>query len=80
MIPSNRNLYRVFPTKVSPALRYPNKVVKYSKYSAGLRTICDQINLSIIERHMTPFWKKERRGYNIKMNKIYFLAAPTLYP
>ena len=42
MIRSNRNLFRVFPTRVSPALRYPNKVVRYS---AGLRTISDQINL-----------------------------------
>ena len=29
MIRSNRNLFRVFPTRVSPALRYPNKVVRY---------------------------------------------------
>ena len=36
---SNRN-QSFFPTRVSPALRYPNKVVRYS---AGLRT--DQINL-----------------------------------
>ena len=42
MIRSNRNLFRVFRTRVSPALRYPNKVVRYS---AGLRTISDQINL-----------------------------------
>ena len=40
MIRSNRNLFRVFPTRVSPALRYPNKVVRYS---AGLRTTTDQI-------------------------------------
>ena len=42
MIGSKRNLFRVFPTRVSPALRYPNKVVGYS---AGLRTILDQISL-----------------------------------
>ena len=39
MIRSNRNLFRVFPTRVYPALRYSNKVVN----SAGLRTTSDQI-------------------------------------
>ena len=45
MIRSNRNLFRVFPTRVSPALRYPNKVVRYS---AGLRTISEQINSKVV--------------------------------
>ena len=40
MIRSNQNRFRAFPTRVSPALRYPNKVVRYS---AGLRTTSDQI-------------------------------------
>ena len=48
MIRSNRNLFRVFPTRVSPALRYPNKVVRYS---TGLRTTADQIyGVSVLER------------------------------
>ena len=46
MIRSNRNIFRVFPTRVSPALRYPNKVVRYS---AGLRTTSDQINFKVLE-------------------------------
>ena len=42
MIRSNQNFFKVFPTGVSPTLRYPNKVVSYS---AGLRIISDQIYL-----------------------------------
>ena len=38
MIRSNRNLFRAFPTRVFPTLRYPNKVVRYS---AGLQTTSD---------------------------------------
>ena len=40
IIRSNQNSFRVFPTRVSPALKYPNKVVRYS---AGIRTTSDQI-------------------------------------
>ena len=42
LIRSNRNLFRVFLTSTSPELEYLKKV---SGYSAGLRTISDQIYL-----------------------------------
>ena len=54
MIRSNRNLFRAFPTRVSPELRYPNKVVRYS---AGLHTT--PLNLQTRLGFLLLYWAIE---------------------
>ena len=61
MIRSNQNLFRVFPTRVSPALRHPTKVVRYS---AGLQTISDQIYLYCGSGVWTPLNLQSQLGNN----------------